>query len=248
MSTEAITPTVIEAPRERQAVAPWWHTIVLLLLMLGTSLHGAHTVAKSASSGNRASLLAVTIVWEWLLLLFAWWGLRLRKQSLRAMIGGRWNTPEDAILDVALGIAFMFVVWLLRAIPVFILVKLHKLDIHSMANGVKALAPSNNAQLALGIAASLTAGFVEEIIFRAYLQRQFSAWTRNAAAGIAISAVIFGLSHGYQGAMLMITLAFYGAALGVLAHVRRSLRPGMIAHAAQDSISFLILRFVPGLS
>ena len=50
-------------------------------------------------------------------------------------------------------------------------------------------------------------------------------------------AAIFGLSHGYQGAKPMLVIAVYGLLFGLLAQLRGSLRPGMIAHAWQDVFS-----------
>ena len=77
----------------------------------------------------------------------------------------------------------------------------------------------------------------EEIIFRGYLQRQFGALGRNAIVGIVASGILFGLAHGYQGPRMMVVIGVYGIFFGILAHFRKSLRPGMMAHAFQDSIA-----------
>jgi membrane protease YdiL (CAAX protease family) len=89
----------------------------------------------------------------------------------------------------------------------------------------------------LWIALSVTAGICEEAIFRGYLQPQFMALTRNAPAGILLAAVVFGAAHAYQGYKMIILIAFYGAMFGGLAYWRGSVRPGMIAHAWQDSLN-----------
>ena len=36
---------------------------------------------------------------------------------------------------------------------------------------------------------------------------------------------------------MMIVIGIYGMFFGILAHLRKSLRPGMMAHAFQDSIA-----------
>jgi hypothetical protein len=46
--------------------------------------------------------------------------------------------------------------------------------------------------------------------------------------------VLFGISHGYQGIEACVKIACYGALFGLLALWRRSLRPGMVAHAGSD--------------
>jgi hypothetical protein len=67
------------------------------------------------------------------------------------------------------------------------------------------------------------------------------AWTGNAAAGVAISAAMFGACHIYQGGKQTIVLAIYGAMFGTLAVLRRSLKPGILAHAFQDTSAGMVL-------
>src|SRR5205085_544141 len=99
------------------------------------------------------------------------------------------------------------------------------------------LIPGNAFEVALWIVLSATAGFCEEVIFRGYLQRQFAAVTQRAWGGIVLSAVVFGFAHGYEGPRRMLLIAVYGAMFGVLAHYRKSLVPGMLAHAWHDSFA-----------
>ena len=75
------------------------------------------------------------------------------------------------------------------------------------------------------------------MIFRGYLQRQFIALTKSVPAGILLSGAAFGAAHAYQGFRMVILIGLYGTMFGVLAHWRGSVRPGMIAHALQDSLS-----------
>ena len=77
------------------------------------------------------------------------------------------------------------------------------------------------------------------------MQRQFVAWTHSAPAGVVLSAVLFGAGHIYQGAKATIVIGVYGLMFGILAEVRQNLRPGMMAHAWHDTITGLIIRFVP---
>jgi uncharacterized protein len=90
----------------------------------------------------------------------------------------------------------------------------------------------------------LTGGFCEEVIFRGYLQRQFSVLTHSLVGGIVLQAIAFGLSHGYQGWRLMAVIGIYGICFGGLAHWRRSLRPGMLGHALQDTAGGLVPHFL----
>jgi len=67
---------------------------------------------------------------------------------------------------------------------------------------------------------------------------------RTYVQGCNASGIVFGLSHGYQGWRMMVVIAVYGAMFGVMAHLRRSLRPGMMAHATQDAVAGVLLYFI----
>jgi hypothetical protein len=61
---------------------------------------------------------------------------------------------------------------------------------------------------------------------------------KTSLAGKMVSGSIppvFGFSRGYQGWKLMLLITVYGVCFGVFARWRRSLRPGMLAHALQDT-------------
>jgi hypothetical protein len=99
------------------------------------------------------------------------------------------------------------------------------------------LAPTNATECFLWLLLSVTAGVCEEIIFRGYLQRQFSNLFGKAAIGAMFSSLCFGLSHGYEGARSMFLITIFGALFSVLALRMRSLKPGMIAHAWHDLLT-----------
>jgi membrane protease YdiL (CAAX protease family) len=63
--------------------------------------------------------------------------------------------------------------------------------------------------------------------------RQFRAWSGSWVVAVIAQSVAFGLAHGYY-LRAMVAIMTYGCLLGLLAHWRKSLRPGMIAHALQD--------------
>src|SRR5262249_43356801 len=101
------------------------------------------------------------------------------------------------------------------------------------------LLPRGALEVSLWVALSLSAGFSEELVFRGYLQRQFTALTRSGAIAWLLQAALFGISHGYQGPVACAKIAVYGALFGAVARWRGSLRPGMLAHAATDILAGL---------
>jgi membrane protease YdiL (CAAX protease family) len=102
------------------------------------------------------------------------------------------------------------------------------------------IAPTNNTEIAAWMLLCLLVGFTEEVVFRGYLQRQFTSWARGSVAwGVAASALVFGSGHIYEGARGVFLIGVFGALFGLLAIYRRSLRAGMMAHAWHDLITGL---------
>ncbi len=237
---------MIEAPQSPDRIAgriaPPWHTALLLVLLLGGSLLNVRTHHGTTTPHSRMLLYAVTVVWELLLLAIMYWGIRLRGTTIRQLLGMRRVGVSEWWMDIAIGIGFWFGSSIVLAV-VALLLRFAHFDPEAIRRAVMPLAPSTPAELAMWVALSVTAGFCEELIFRGYLQQQFTALTHRVWLGIAIAAVVFGLAHGYEGISGMLLIVLYGALFGILAYSRRSLRAGIFAHAWHDIVSGLVLYF-----
>ena len=245
MASDAqIPPEPLPAQSRKRLLAPWWHTLILVGVLLLASLNGTrgkHPLA--AASGSKLPEYIATMIWEWMLVGFIWLGSRKRIR-LSELIGGRWATWEDFFLDLVFAGAF----W---GCALFVLggtAHLMHLDqggqMEAMRKSLGFLAPGSRLELAVWFCTSITAGFCEEIIFRGYLQRQFAAMGNSMLIGVLLSAAVFGASHGYEGAARMFLIMIFGLMFGLLAWWRKSLRPGMIAHAWHDSLSGAVLRML----
>jgi CAAX protease family protein len=231
-----------EAPRSKLP-APWWHTAILIAVLLLVSFSGMSGKHPLAEDTNRLPQYFVTMAWEWILAGFVWLGIR-KRVPMRELIGGRWATWEDFFLDIAYAVAF----WFCALFVLGLTAKLMHLDqggkMESMRRSLGFLTPSTNLELVVWFCVSTTAGICEEIIFRGYLQRQFAAMANSMLAGVLLSAIVFGASHGYEGVARMVLIMIYGLMFGLLAWWRKSLRPGMIAHAWHDGFSGAMLRLL----
>lgn len=95
-------------------------------------------------------------------------------------------------------------------------------------------------------------GLWEEIVFRGFLLGRlrvaFNAVDGSprarAAMAIAVSAVLFGAGHGYQGLFGLVQTTAVGIALGALTVWRKSLWPAVIAHLAIDTIGLLAIKLL----
>jgi uncharacterized protein len=243
-------------------VAPVWHTVVLIVGVILLSVSGAKEVSAGVALVDRLHTYALSVTTELFMLAWVYFGLRLRKIPFRSLLG---SIPGDfRSVTVDLGIAMVF--WIgslmvLGTIAIFWTVIEAAITHHSLLPSGKPLAPdaaqqqtlhtllqlapANGGEIAAWIVVCIIAGFVEEMVFRGYLQRQFTAWAKGAvAAGVAGSALLFGFAHGYQGARSMVLLCVFGVLFSLLALVRRSLRAGMIAHSWQDICAGLVLAFL----
>jgi membrane protease YdiL (CAAX protease family) len=237
MNSIPAPPTLPRTKSSAPGIAAPWHTAIVLFALLGVSLLGAHVDLRTVFGGRgRLPSYLFVIVFEWATVAFIMWGLHRRDIRLSDVIGGSWARGLYVLRDVGLGIAFILIFG--GALQVLIQV----LNVSPPPRMLEML-PQTRFELIAWVLLSLTGGFCEEVIFRGYLQRQLSALTHSVVIGIALQALFFGLGHGYQGWKLMSLIALYGACFGVLAHWRRSLRPGIIGHALQDTAAGFLARF-----
>jgi membrane protease YdiL (CAAX protease family) len=208
------------------------HTILVLGVLGGWALwHKISTDQLSvAADPNRVRFYLVTLFFEWLLFVLVVAGVRRRGASVLMVLGDHWHSVRQVLRDSGIAVGF----WIVAATLLWIFGWL--LRIAALGRNVS-MHPQRGIELTFWIALSVTAGICEETVFRGYLQRQFMALTKSAPAGILLAAAAFGAAHAYQGLRMVILIGLYGAMFGILAHWRGSVRPGMIAHAWQDSLN-----------
>ena len=231
-------PRVMPDLRSRLApVAPWWHTALIVLLLAGVSLVGARSAHLGEGAAHHVARYCFGIFMEWTLLLLAWWGLRVRRVRLADLLGFR---AGRAALIEDLGAAAVF--WSVAIIVLAIIeLALKAAGLSAPQKTLMSIAPRTLLEVLLWMVLSCSAGFCEESVFRGYLLRQFSSTSAGVGLGLLCSSLLFGISHGYEGAAGMIAITAYGAMFCILAFARNSLRPGMIAHAWHDIFSGVML-------
>lgn len=220
------------------SVAPWWHTALLVALLLGVSLLGSLRPAHPTLSQHHVMQYLLTTGWEWALAGLVFWGIRMRGVPLRQLLGVRRPQWRDWRNDLGLALTF----WIAASIVLSAIGILLKLGHFSMPQKtIVQLAPENSIQLLLWIVLSISAGICEELVFRGYLLQQLSSGGKHLWTGVIVSSLLFGVSHGYERASGMIAITVYGAMFCGLANRRGSLRAGMIAHAWHDIFSGIAL-------
>ncbi len=240
---ENVTPTST-SPEAHSLVAPTWHTAVFVVVIFAFAALSAGSQHQIIERYGRVRMYLGTMGWEYLLVGYILWGARKKGKRLRDIVGGRWNSPESFLLDLGIAVGFWMLAAAVLALLSYALGLASASQISAAKKQIGPLLPRNAIELGLWIVLSATAGFCEEIMFRGYLQQQFRAFTHSTVVAILLQAMVFGVGHAYQGGRRIIVIGVYGALFGILAAVRKSLRPGMMAHTLQDSFSGLASRLL----
>jgi membrane protease YdiL (CAAX protease family) len=259
------SPMAEPASPKPTSIAPVWHTVLLILVILAVSLLGMyrHPGGQGVGAANRLRTYGVTAGLELVLMGWVAFGLRLRGIPLRSLFGKVSSDFRSIAVDA--GIAILFWIGSLMALAMLALMwmsieaaithrpipirtgqsgktTLPSSEEDRAARAVVQLAPANGKEIACWLLLCGLVGIAEELVFRGYLQQQFTAWTRGAAAGgVMFSAVLFGAAHGYEGARAMFLLAAFGALFSLLALFRRNLRAGIFAHSWHDAMAGLMV-------
>lgn len=223
--------------RLTEAVAPWWHAALLVALLVSVSFLNARHARSGKLAGHHLPTYAATIAAEWVLFLLAWWGLRMKHVPLAEVLGFR-RGVRAWMEDIGVALVFWIVAVIILAL---VSLSLRTTHLSSAQKTIQSLAPRSAPEMLFWIALSLSAGFCEEFVFRGYFLRQFSSPIHRVWLGVLLSSLLFGMSHGYEGGAGMVAIAVYGAMFCALALARRSLRPGMIAHAWHDIFTGIAL-------
>jgi uncharacterized protein len=222
-----------------QPIAPWWHTVLVLLPIAIGSVASAyqHGLPNANLPGisHRLSSYLTVLVEEWLGVLLVWLGLRSRSLSLSSLISGSWQRLRAFFRDLGLAVGFMAVIIPLAGVLAYLLGASRN---PALAN----ITPKTVVELVVFLSLAASAGFAEELVFRGYLTRQITAWTSSSKLGVLLQGIAFGLAHGFYGKAMM-AIMVQGWLLGLLAYWRKSLRPGMLAHWLQDSIGGVVAFF-----
>jgi hypothetical protein len=211
--------------------------IFILLLFVVQPIYGAYSYRRilakieAGTPANRPRMYLETLVLEWVFL---------------AALALAWYTLARPVADLGFvapaGVGFWSGAALLVLFTAYLVYAWHGIKQASdddRAKQAKSLGklvhmlPHNRRDYRHFIAVSLTAGVVEEIVYRGfvlwYLSLLMPLW-----GAVIVSSVAFGLGHSYQGAIGGLRCGLVGLAFAILYVVTGSIWLPIIAHAALD--------------
>jgi membrane protease YdiL (CAAX protease family) len=225
-----------DALTDGSPIAPWWHTILVLMVPMAGSIASAyeHGLPNAHLPGLSLKLsgYVTVLVEESIGLLTVWLWLHYRGRNLQSILGGRWDSLKSFLKDIGLALAFLAV-----SLPLIGLLA-HFVGVSKNIDQAS-ITPTTGAQLIVWVVLAATGGFCEEVVYRGYLMKQFQGWTGSIRWAVLIQGIFFGLAHGFYG-FAMVVVVVHGCLLGALAAWRKSLRPGIAAHIFQDLIGGIV--------
>jgi membrane protease YdiL (CAAX protease family) len=204
--------------------------VAILAAGVSAQLRGS---GASLDPGHRGvvSLYLSTMAAEWFLLYFTWRGVRAQGYDLFAFVG-RWKSFSGAGIDLALGVVVAFVILLADS-------AVHHVIQHGNAKSIDQLLPQGPLEISLWLGVSITAGVVEEIVFRGYLTNQLAARFHNVPAAIVAQGLWFGGMHAYEGLQSVVSICAIGITFGIFAMWRKQLRTNIVGHSVVDIVAGL---------
>lgn len=225
MSKSTSPPPILLASRR--------HTVIFLAILAAIAAWGAVSQKRFSGAASPlappekwATYLSIVVV-QLLFIGFVAAGIRRNGRTLRELLGDLSRRPRHLVVDLSLAAGFLAASVVLSPLLV-------------RDDAARVLGPSGSAQTAGWILVCLAAGAGEEISFRGYLQGQFARLTSSMPAAVLLQSVVFAAAHSYQGWRAALLAGVYGLGFGALAAARKSLRPGILAHALVDIVGGIL--------
>ncbi len=189
---------------------------------------------KELNEGTRIFLLVTTIVFQWVIFCLNYLAVFLENTGLRGV-----GLRRIRLLDFAWGASFFLAALLILSGLAWVMARVGL----ELPGETALLIPTDPVGRVIWVLVSFTAGFCEEIAFRGYLLTRIRLLLKSQSwlVPTAISSILFGLCHSYQGIAGMLLITVYGVMFALLYIRTGTLWPCIIAHFFQD----VMYAFVP---
>lgn len=234
--------------RLRSSIASLTNFAILLAVLLAFPLvlrwTGAFSVAEinpPSPQHTRAFLkfCFVLAAFLWVCFAIALVGIRRGgKITFQELVGAKWSRWQTIIGDLGIALATLVAMAMIGNLSNIALGPFQ----HDSA-AFHSMAPQNTVEALAFLALALTAGFVEEFVFRGYIQRQGQVLCGSTVVASILQLILFSQGHFYQGWIRLVPVMLIGVVLTIVALWRKSLIPGMIAHGLGDGLVAFIFFF-----
>ena len=217
---------------------PWDFWLIFLVLGVVIPWRGRVRLQRllaqpAIGTKEKIALYGTTIAFQWLLFGVVAWRALARGLTFAELGFSRRVTGELVFLSLAGAVFLGALQWFnLRRmgrmsgpVPDF----MRKLTEHIM--------PSKPVEFAPYCGLAITAGVCEEFLYRGFAMAALSRAGIVPWAIVAVSSILFGLAHAYQGKSGMLGTMVMGLVFGVSRIALQSLVPVMAWHSAVDVVA-----------
>jgi membrane protease YdiL (CAAX protease family) len=217
---------------------PWDFWLIFLVLGVLIPWRGRVRLQRllalpAIGTKDKIVLYGTTIAFQWILFGVVAWRAVARGLTTAELGLGRHITPELLLLSLAGGVLLGGFQWfnlrrlghLTGRVPDF----MRKLG--------ERLFPTKPVELAPFCALAVTAGVCEEFLYRGFAMAALSHAGIIAWGVVAISSVLFGLAHTYQGKNGVVGTMLIGFIFGASRLAFQSLIPAMVWHSVVDLVA-----------
>jgi membrane protease YdiL (CAAX protease family) len=223
---------------------PWDFILILLVLGVAVPWRGAIRIKRllaqpSFSTGQRLSLYASTILFQWLLAAIFYWRATSRHLTLDQLGLVVSAAGRTALIALVLTAMLCLNQW----------VALKKIEqtgadrTSFLFRFRERIMPHTTLEIVVFTVLACTAGLSEELIYRGFVYalslRVFVAAAFPTLVAIIVSSALFAIAHLYQGRRGVITTFVVGLIFSAIRFWSGSLIPVMIAHAGIDLMAGL---------
>ncbi len=217
--------------------------LILLIYLFAISIFGGNILlhlfgAKEITAGILFS--SRLLFWSSLLLVFVY-AKKVEHQKLLIWEERKYQFWQYLVSFIA--IIFALVIGLIVIAVIFL-----KLGLIKESDKFKQLLEIFKVNQWLIFFTAGTAGIVEELTFRGYIQPRLTILTKSPAIAIIISSVLFGLLHfGYGTVMQMVGPFFIGFIFAIYYYNFRNIKILIFCHILWDVMAIYLQMFMPHL-
>lgn len=206
---------------------------LLGLVMLSSSLLFVHSDHSNAAL-EKALIISRLLFWLITLLMYIY-AVKIEKQPLLV-----YTSEKKNIWFYILSVLVLPIAAFMAAIIAGILVKITGLY-HGPGNKYTLLIKTLSHNRYLFIFSTITAGVIEELLFRGYLLTRLQILFKNNYMPVIISSVLFGIVHiGYGTVQNVVGPMFIGVVFALYYLHYKKILPLIISHALYDYLLMLL--------
>lgn len=227
---------------KKRLVAPWWHTLlvfpaVFVLIKFFEYLNTNPGPLDWLTTDANWKSLYLGVFANFLMFAIFGLGLLLYKTNFRSLIGVKKVSTKEFMKQAGITLAAWVVMALLYT-GAYGLISLF-MPVAPSAEMKSTFTAPSTILFILSILNCIVIAFVEEVVYRGYIQKQFIGLLNNIPIAILLQGIYFGFAHGYQGPVFIALETFAGVMYGVLAYNRKSLLPGMVVHFLNNALTII---------